>query len=979
MNAPGNNAQDPSTLPAGEPDGVRDELIPLLESYEEALRQGDGATPEQWLLRGAGTAKELRTGLDELYWLHQGSGNGSAPPAIRASGMPSIPGHVVLEVLRRGGMGVVYRARQLAANRIVALKMLVRGDLTAPEDVVRFRKEPEAVARLQHAHVVQIYEVGEHDGHPYFSMEFLAGGSLDAKLGGNPQPPAWAAQLVMNLAQAIAAAHAGGIVHRDLKPSNVLFTTDGAAKIIDFGLAKRLDLDSGQTKTGSAVGTPSYMAPEQAAGDLQAVGPMVDVYALGAVLYEVLTGRPPFRGSSPLETMEQVRSGELLPPARLQPGIPRDLETICLKCLEKDPAKRYARAADVAEDLRRFLACKPIRARRTSPLGKLWRWSRRNPWVAALLCLIIVGAAVAFIKILAASRAETAARKQAEQDRERTLEVVDRFFTQVSENEDLKAQGLESLRRELLVRAQEFYRKLIVAYGGEPRLRADLARTYRRLATITSEIGSTDEALSLYGQALEQAEEVAGEAVDKTELEELIAQIQSNLAGLHRRIGQRQKAEEAYGKTLAISERLVGDHPDDVKYQLMHARCQLHLGFFYVDTFRPHLAREHLPKALESYAKLRDVSPTDKVIRQEMAQTYHYLGRINGPPDGEAFFRQAVAIQEMLTAEYPKASEFRRDLANSCYSFGLYWFTSFHEDDLTSTTFVRAMREAETWLKKALPLWQDLARQHPLVHGHRNMLARTHGYLGTVYQETHQFGQAQEMYRKALPYVEQLANEHPKITVYLRDLAVTYGNLGDLMDAGKQTEAKLDYYARSITALEKWLNQDASKDLPRFFLVTVHGSRARVLSHLGRYAEAISDWERISSIDSSSDGALASKVAVALTRALLEHQQMPPREAETLVETACTQEFTKVAQVYAFFASEVLPEARLPDSDRKRAVDQYASLAVRLLQKARVAGELKGKKLYHLKQFSDLPVLGTREDFKKLLANVEEDAKGGGK
>jgi serine/threonine protein kinase len=269
-------------------------------------------------------------------------------------GWPALAGYEILGELGRGSWGVVYKAQQLSLHRLVALKMILAGSHAGPQHRARFRSEAEAVARLQHPHIVQIYEVGEQEGRPYLSLEFVDGDTLDRKLAGTPLPAQQAAQLVETLARAVQAAHERGIIHRDLKPANVLLTADGTPKITDFGLAKHLDRDAAQTGPDAILGTPCYMAPEQASGKSKEVGPPADIYSLGAILYELLTGRPPFKGPSVLNTLEQVRSVEPVSPSRLQPKLPRDLETICLKCLEKEPRKRYASAGKLAEDLHRF-------------------------------------------------------------------------------------------------------------------------------------------------------------------------------------------------------------------------------------------------------------------------------------------------------------------------------------------------------------------------------------------------------------------------------------------------------------------------------------------------------------------------------------------------------------------------------------------------------------------------------------------------
>jgi WD40 repeat protein len=318
----------------------------------------------------------------------------TVPESTAEPGVPCLVGYEILGQLGRGGMGVVYKARQIALSRLVALKMIRAGGLPDPDHESRFQTEAEAVAHLEHANIVRIHEVGQHDGLAYLALEYVGGGTLADRLHNGPLPPRDAAHLVEVLALAAHHAHEKGIVHRDLKPANVLLGEDGTPKLTDFGLAKRLDVEGGHTRTGAVMGTPSYMAPEQAAGAAD-VGPGADVYALGTILYECLTGRPPFRGASVLETLEQVRVREPVSPRALQPNVPRDLETIGLKCLQKDPRQRYTSARELAEDLRRFLRDRPILARPVGRPERAWRWCRRNPALAGLSAVLIVGALVA--------------------------------------------------------------------------------------------------------------------------------------------------------------------------------------------------------------------------------------------------------------------------------------------------------------------------------------------------------------------------------------------------------------------------------------------------------------------------------------------------------------------------------------------------------------------------------------------------------
>jgi WD40 repeat protein/tetratricopeptide (TPR) repeat protein/tRNA A-37 threonylcarbamoyl transferase component Bud32 len=344
-----------------------------------------------------------------------GSGAAVAPaePQGAASKYPAIANYEILTELGRGGMGVVYKARQTALKRHVALKMILSGDYASPDELARFRREAEAIARLCHPHIVQVYEVGEYDGRPFFSLEYVDGGTLATKLRESLSGPKEAAALVEKLARAMHAVHQCSVVHRDLKPANVLLTADGTPKISDFGLAKKLDDDAGQTCSGAIIGTPSYMAPEQASGGPERATPLADVYALGAILYECLTGRPPFRAATVMETLEQVVQDEPVPPRRLNAAVPRDLETVCLKCLGKDPAKRYGSAEALADDLRHWLHGEPIQARPVGRLEKLWRWCRRHPAPAAAAGIIVATVVTAFALIMQSRDQEAEAKDAA--------------------------------------------------------------------------------------------------------------------------------------------------------------------------------------------------------------------------------------------------------------------------------------------------------------------------------------------------------------------------------------------------------------------------------------------------------------------------------------------------------------------------------------------------------------------------------------
>lgn len=350
--------------------------------------------PETLSSEDVASAKPTPAGFDPTAGtIDTGPADNHSRPRI----IPKIPGYEIHSVLGQGGMGVVYRATQLGIDRPAAIKMLLAAGHATSTQLERFQSEARVAAAVKHPNIVQIYEIGEHEGLPYISLEFCEGGSLNDKLNREPQPPKKAAELAESLARAMHAAHAAGVVHRDIKPANILLDANGSPKITDFGLARELDDPSCHTRTGAIVGTPSYMAPEQAAGSAKLAGPQADQYSLAATLYDLLTGRPPFKGTSLMETLEQVRTREPVPPAQLQPGCPKDLETICLKAMSKDPEKRYSSCQAFADDLRAFLDGRPIAARPVGTIEKTWRWAKRNPRVAipsGIAALFVVATAV---------------------------------------------------------------------------------------------------------------------------------------------------------------------------------------------------------------------------------------------------------------------------------------------------------------------------------------------------------------------------------------------------------------------------------------------------------------------------------------------------------------------------------------------------------------------------------------------------------
>jgi tetratricopeptide (TPR) repeat protein len=471
--------------------------------FIEAMELADPAERAAFLDRACGPDRALRQRVEKLLQRHQQDdsflASPATAPAMTVAYTPAPDGKLtdargriigdyeLLEEIAQGGMGVVSKARQTGANRLVALKLIRSAQFASPAEVQRFRQEAEAAANLDHPHIVPIYEVGEHQGMPYFSMKLIEGGSLaqrqaDWNLVPDPgraearRRQQGIARMLACVARAVHHAHQRGILHRDLKPANVLLDGEGRPHITDFGLARRIEGDSGLTQTGAIVGTPSYMAPEQAAG-AKVLTTQADVYSLGAVLYELLTGQPPFRADNTLDTLLMVRQQEPVRPRVLASAVDRDLETICLKCLEKDPHRRYGSAEALADDLERWLKGEPIRARPAGRLERAWRWCRRNPVVAglvALVALVVLGSLVGLTTLYIKGERQ---RRLAEQ-REAAARAVTRFYEEhvltAARPKGSGGAGKDVTLRQALDQAVPDIEK---AFAGQPELEATVRHT----------------------------------------------------------------------------------------------------------------------------------------------------------------------------------------------------------------------------------------------------------------------------------------------------------------------------------------------------------------------------------------------------------------------------------------------------------------------------------------------------------------------
>jgi tetratricopeptide (TPR) repeat protein/tRNA A-37 threonylcarbamoyl transferase component Bud32 len=636
--------------------GDADVLLDALAEWDECYRRGEDRPATSFGLTDPGLLGELQNRIvtqKELYGVMKLIDTVSETASSAAVALPSFPGHETERTIGRGGMGVVYKARDVKLNRVVAIKTVAWPGHASAAQFDRFLAEAEAVARLNHANVIPIYAIGEHDGRPYYTLEYAAGGNLAERLAQGPMPTAKAAELIETLAVAVHAAHLAGIVHRDLKPSNVLLTAEGVPKISDFGVAKLLDSTSVRTLSGEALGTPSYMAPDQAAGRSKTVGPSADVYALGAIFYETLTGRPPFLGESAIETLKLVTSAEVVSPRSLRPDVPRDLETICLKCLEKAPDKRYRTAEELGLDLERFRSGEPIRARRSGPIRRISKWVRRHPWQTALLATLFAGAS-AIVALTYRYNARLRAENQrteakAAEARRNYLEARSAIQTMMGRLDDGRVAGsprLMDLRRDLGQDALAFYDRVLGQVDStDPVVIADTIRALAEAAHMHYLLGQLALAETTIRRAIPLIATLRARGGDEREVLSLEVDCLMKLGATLAVPARREEAAKVYERLIPLSDRLAIAEDDSPSSADLRAACHnSYASILGRDRFE--LAKEHYKQAIA----LRDRSDVLAIpgMPNRQAQSVENLGVIHWKErdylEAERRFRQAEQL-----------------------------------------------------------------------------------------------------------------------------------------------------------------------------------------------------------------------------------------------------------------------------------------------------------------------------------------------
>lgn len=711
--------------------------------------------------------------------------------------LPQIPGYQMQSLIGRGGMGVVYRARQVALNRPVALKMIVTGRHATLQQLARFQIEAEALARLTHENIVQIYECGEHDAGPYLALELIEGKSLDEILKDKTYSPDEAARLCQILAEAIYAAHSRGVVHRDLKPANILITPDGQPKITDFGLAKRLSENSEWTKTDTVMGTPHYMAPEQASGDSQSVGPLADVYSLGTILYELLGGHPPFQNPNMAKLLGEICSEPPKPLRKKHPHIPKDLETICLRCLEKNPNQRYETADDLAEDLERYIEGHPILARPVGRVERITKWSRRHPATALMLLglvslLLVIG--VGGIAYHLRLRHE---HDMTEQNFQLATNAVDEILVELGEENFLNEPHQEVRRRKLLNTTLHFTQQLAQQKPENPRMQRNLGFCHRRLGDIHRLMGNYAPAKSAYHEAIAILKLLHQENPEDHQVTHQLASAYGFLGELERSTSQIPEARSSYAAALELYEELLADDANLPEHQGEYARVLSNLGIIQKDTGELDEARKSLTASISRLESLTKTRSDDRNYSQQLARSYINLGSVmrlqNALRKGQRPYQQAIAELKKLCDRYPTFAEYQYELALAYNNLGNLLSSGENYD------------EAILEHHKAEEIFQRLVEDHPKIPLYHQQLANTYNSLAVVNYRLKQPHKMREAWGKGLAQMESLVQQSPHVPDYQGDLAMVHFNLGTLELKEKRPQEAIDHLKAALPPLQNAL------------------------------------------------------------------------------------------------------------------------------------------------------------------------------
>jgi serine/threonine-protein kinase len=716
----------------------------------------------------------------------------------------------------RGGMGQVWLARDNDLGREVVLKELRPEVADRPAVLARFLEESQITGQLEHPSIVPVYELVRlaEGRQPFYSMRFVRGRTLANAISdyhhkrrhGQARPLELRDLLgaFVSVCNAVAYAHSRGVLHRDLKPHNVVLGSYGEVMVLDWGLAKlvgrpqeeaspfsvAVEATREQTVQGQVLGTPAYMPPEQAEGRLGAVDHRSDVYGLGAILYEILTGQPPFQGPDTLTILRNVLQETPIAPRHHVAATPLPLEAICLKALAREPARRYAKADDLAHDVQRWLADEPVTAY-PEPLSiKARRWLGRHRTLvtatAATIGVALVSLVLATVSLKAANDREHQSRTRAEDNFKLARDAVDRYFTRVSDSPKLKAHALEKLRQELLQEASGFYEQFVQQQSDAPGLRLELGWAYARLGIIQCGTGESAAAEALYGKAIAVFEALARDGVDLPQCQDALASTNNQLGILQFTLRRLDRAQTAFEQALAIEEQLARDHPDTALY------------------------------------------------RSNLADTHNSLANLHAgarqPDMAETHYQQALALYEQLVQENPKIQKYQLRLASINNNLGLFY------DKIPRPDKALVAHE------RARAIATQLDRAYPDTPEYQALLGECYVGLGNLYADTAP-AKAAAAYRKAIPIQEKLARKHPDVLDYAARLGLSYYNMGNVVRDNVKPPEALSWYEKAFETLHRVLEVESRHTLAVEFLADSRVGRALALAMMGDHARAMQDAE----------------------------------------------------------------------------------------------------------------------------------------
>jgi tetratricopeptide (TPR) repeat protein len=771
---------------------------------------------------------------------------------------PTLPEYDIVGELGRGGMGVVYLAHHRELKRPVALKMILAGAHSDPETRSRFRREAEAIARLQHPGIVQIHDVGENAGRPFIALEYVDGSDLARQMAGTTVAPRTSAALVETLARIIHHAHERGIVHRDLTPRNVLLARTTAAggfsfnggsdfyepKITDFGLAKQLDSDIHQTHTGVVMGTPSYMSPEQAQGSSE-IGPAADIHALGAILYELLTGRPPFLAETRLATLNLVIERDPVTPTQLQPRVPRDLETICLKCLAKSPSRRYATAADLADDLRRFLINEPIRARPVSRYERTLKWVHRHPTATALLGVVLLSLVTLVAGGVIYNARIRSERDRAEESFELAMRAVDEMLSEVGEVQLATEPRMEGKRRTLLAKALALQKDLLNQKSDDPRVRFETAQAHRRMADVFRQLEQHAEAIAEYDEAIELLSRLQVQSPGDSRFRKEKAHARNFQGEVHRAAGRLEQAEAAYREAAQIESELITEHGQDPTHRRDLARALDNLGIVLRERARLPEAERELRRAADLLAKLVEQFPENPAHRQHLARACLNLGTvIPSQPrirEKQAAYDRAMELFQALVDEFPEQPDYRYELSVSYNNVG------------NLRAEAKQFDEARALHEKAQSNLKALAADFPKVLVYRHKLAHAHNNIGYAEYDRGDFEDAINSWKQAATLLDELLKERPNVAAYLGDLGMVLMNIGLAHHKQSRSQDARTYLESAAGKLQQSLKSSGDQAVYRETLRDTYQNLAEVLVLASDHAAAASAARELAAVAPRSD------------------------------------------------------------------------------------------------------------------------------